>query len=372
MGSIMKKEILEEKISEPEKFIPIEEATKEEKDDGLFCLGVLAKHFENAGITTAIEKKEIIEEESQNEANTILQFISNGMVGKKKFNLHFDFGEQRNNQLLNDKNEQEKFNKKLRQKLSLEYNIPEEKIIITNPQRGSYQIQVLFQTDDFNNDTIDLNDLKKKCKNDKDFQELKYLKEISQSLIMEGYKLNINMLDSEGNRESGWGVGEKRGGLDYFPPLNGWKGYGLKVLDQYDDGNNDWIQMNGNKNEWAVAYHGIGAKNGFTLENATNAIIKGGFKAGDGQAYKEYDDVNHPGNKIGVGVYCSPKPEVMEQYAGYSESTTIINGKKYMMGFMMRVKPDKIRYCEEEPDYWVLDGTINEMRPYRILIKEIN
>ena len=41
------------------------------------------------------------------------------------------------------------------------------------------------------------------------------------------------------------------------------------------------------------------------------------------------------------------------------------------MGFMMRVKPDKIRQCSGDPDYWVLDGTTNEMRPYRILIKEV-
>ena len=49
------------------------------------------------------------------------------MIEKKKFNFHFDFGEERNEQLLNDKNEQTKFNNKLKQKLSMEYNIPEEK-----------------------------------------------------------------------------------------------------------------------------------------------------------------------------------------------------------------------------------------------------
>ena len=40
------------------------------------------------------------------------------------------------------------------------------------------------------------------------------------------------------------------------------------------------------------------------------------------------------------------------------------------MGFMMRVKPDKIRYPPEEPDYWILNATTDEMRPYRILVKE--
>ena len=37
---------------------------------------------------------------------------------------------------------------------------------------------------------------------------------------------------------------------------------------------------------------------------------------------------------------------------------------------MMRVKPDKIRYPAEKKDYWVLNPTTDEMRPYRILVKE--
>ena len=215
-----------------------------------------------------------------------------------------------------------------------------------------------------------MNNLKDKCKNDEEFRELSNLKQVHSSLIMDGCRLTKNMLDARGNRESGWGVGEKRGGLDYFPPPAGWKGYGLNVWSKYDNGNNDWLAMNGNKNEWAVAYHGIGTKLGFTLEKATANIIAGGFKVGGGQGYANYDDDNHPGQKIGNGVYCSPDPKVMESYASYSKSSTTVNGKKYMMGFMMRVKPDKIRFSNQQKDYWVLDGTTNQMRPYRILVKE--
>ena len=375
LGSIMKEEIIEEKINNPEKFISIEEATKEDKkNEGIFGLGVLAKSLENLGIITAIEKKPSQEEELEEESNTILQFIMNGMIEKKKYDLHFDLGEERNKELLNNKKEQEKFNEKLKKKLSLEYNIPEEKIILTNPQKGSYLIQLIFLTDDFNDDSINLDKLKDKCRNEKEFKELSYLKGIHKSLIMEGCKLSISMLDSRGNRISGWGVGEKRGGLEYKPPHEGWIGFGLKVFDKYDNGNNDWIACNGNENEWAVAYHGIGVKLGsdFTLEKAANNILAGGFNAGDGQAYKDHDDEMHPGNKVGIGVYCSPDPKVMEGYAEDAQSETIINGKKFMMGFMMRVKPDKIRYSKAKPNYWVLDGTTEQMRPYRIMVKEVN
>ena len=68
-----------------------------------------------------------------------------------------------------------------------------------------------------------------------------------------------------------------------------------------------------------------------------------------------------------VKVYCSPDPSVMDSYAKYS--STNINGKTYKMGFMMRVKPDKIRISGNTKNYWVLNGTTDEMRPYRIMIK---
>ena len=43
-----------------------------------------------------------------------------------------------------------------------------------------------------------------------------------------------------------------------------------------------------------------------------------------------------------------------------------------MIGFMLRVKPDKIRSPKDEDvdDYWVLNETTDEVRPYRILVKE--
>ena len=43
---------------------------------------------------------------------------------------------------------------------------------------------------------------------------------------------------------------------------------------------------------------------------------------------------------------------------------TKVNGKNFKMGFMMRVKPDKIRISGGNEKFWVLDGTTNEMRHY--------
>ena len=112
LGDINKKEIIEEKKENPEKFVPIEEAVKtENKKDPLFILGMLAKKLENCGITTAIQKeKEEDEEEKENdESGTSLQFLINGLATKKKYDLHFDISEERNEELLNNIEEQEKF-----------------------------------------------------------------------------------------------------------------------------------------------------------------------------------------------------------------------------------------------------------------------
>ena len=138
LGSIMKEEILEERKSQPNKFISIEEAIKGDEEN--LCLGLLAQNLENMGIVTEIEKDPIINNKKINFSDIILQFIMNGMIQKKKFDLHFCFGEKRDNELLNNKNEQEKLNNKLKTKLSIKLNISEDDIILTNPQKGSYRI----------------------------------------------------------------------------------------------------------------------------------------------------------------------------------------------------------------------------------------
>ena len=211
-GNIIKKEIEEEKDNK-EKYIEVNEALKlKEKDEGLFALGLLSKELESLGIKTVIEKngndfnqneeEEEIDEDNNDDDNnasaTCLQFITNGLGEKKKYNLHFDFGEERNEDLLNNEEEYEKFKTKLKLKLSKDYNIPVDKIIVTFPQRGSFEVQVIFQSDDFNN--IDLEELKSKFQNEKDedFLELKNLKEIHSDVLMGACKLTKKNARSKG------------------------------------------------------------------------------------------------------------------------------------------------------------------------------
>ena len=126
MGNIIKNQIIEEKKITPEKFISIKEAIKlsqkpipSKDDEAMLCLGILAENLEDNGILTVIEKEGNQKEEIKlEEASTSLQFLVNGLINKSKYDFHFDLGEERNNELLNNKKEQEIFNNKLKKNIN--------------------------------------------------------------------------------------------------------------------------------------------------------------------------------------------------------------------------------------------------------------
>ena len=180
MGTILKEQIIKEKKSNPKKFYSDKEIIKEKnnKDNNIYALGIFSKALENQGMVTAIEQNNYNNEEeeekiSKESAKTSLQFLINGMSNKPKYNLHFDFGNEKNTKLLNDKNERKILHDKLRRKLSIEYNINEEDIIITFPRKGSYQVTIIFKSKDF---LLNENDLLQKFQIEKD--ELGKLKNI--------------------------------------------------------------------------------------------------------------------------------------------------------------------------------------------------
>ena len=167
-----------------------------------------------------------------------------------------------------------------------------------------------------------------------------------------------------------WAHGESRGGRTYNPP-DGWIGFGLNVINKYDNRNNDWLACDGRPGEWCVAFHGACVRNtSDQIKQIIKPILEQNLKPGAGQAYSGYDDANHPGQKVGIGVYCTPNPAAAEGYAGKID----VNRFKYKVAFMLRVKPDKIRYSTSCPDYWVLNagnGNFSELRPYRFLINKV-
>ena len=194
----------------------------------------------------------------------------------------------------------------------------------------------------------------------KNSKELSKLKVIQRDLVCNNLRFSYSQLDYEGNKISGWSINEKRGDKPYYPPL-GWIGFGLKVKNYYDNYDNSWLGNNNIPGEWCVAYHGV------KYITIIKKIYMGGFRPSGFQAHKDCQDIHHPGKNVGVGVYFTSNPETAGEYGGIYE----FNGRKYKTILMVRIKPDTIRSCNHNNnDILVANGTLDEVRPYRILLKE--
>ncbi len=114
-----------------------------------------------------------------------------------------------------------------------------------------------------------------------------------------------------------------------------------------------------------MAYHGIRSD-----INVVNQIMNSYLKAGQNQCCENDEDLLHPGYRCGKGVYVTPKIEVTEIFTKEFKVREI--NKKCRIVFQCRVNPDKIRQSRRHPDYWILNGNGQEIRPYRLLIKQEN
>ena len=387
-GELIKKKIIQEKNSNPNKFISVEEAlsisvqnninnnqnnmgmnmgmgmgmpnSNNPKND-FFVLSLLKLALQSEGCTCEIERDIAKNVEDENEGYTGVQFLVNGMYKYKKYILSFDLGEEKNSLMITDLTLQGDFNKRLLIELKGLFKLTEKDIILVNPRNSPYIISVIIKKSSFNELTdIQLfNSLKSN-------QAFDTIVKVEKTILLNGIKLNRKMLDFRGDRYEGWGVNELRGGKPYNPPI-GWNGYGIRVWERYDYGDNTWLDYNNTPGEWSVAYHGFGSSlsgnSKFVISpdnnNLLNTIIR--------QEFKNNNDKYHQGKTVGEGVYMTQFPNVLEKYC----SEYACQGKKYKIGFMCRVMPDKIRCPENNDDFWIINGTDNEVRPYRILIKEV-
>ena len=351
-GCIERINIEDDIIISKEKFISIDECINS-NEKSLFILGVLAKYLEVIGIKTVIEK-DINQEnkdeiEGQIDYSTLLQFICNGYILKDKYILDFELSKERVEELYNEKFERKKFKKNLKKIIIEHFQKNEEDLIVTNirKNRNYFTIVLVFKSD--LNEEITKENLINLFKND---LELKKLISIEKVKIIEGIRLSKSLLYPKGNTfdDKKYGYNETRGGEKYFPPL-GWHRYGLKVLNKYDDQNNDWIGYKNKPGEWCISYSGLS----FDLKKINE------------KSYEFESDIRHNGKKVGLGVYTSPNPEIMEKIT----EKVNINENMYKIGLMLRVKPDKIRCPESNKNLWIVNGTSDEIRPYGILLKKI-
>lgn len=228
----MKNEIKEIKKRKND-YIDINNALKEDKNSSLFICGILAKFLVNEGMEVAITKNI-----SKSYRDSIMKTLITGLYKCRIINIHFDFKEEVNNQILTNKKLRKNFIKSWILTLSEELNIRQDSIFFKSMYKGSGHL-TLMTIDNF--DEKELENIKKNRKG---------IIDIRAKLLVEGCIISPEMFDPRyNNNDKGWAKkGEKRGGRDYDPPI-GWVGYGLNVINKYDN-NNIWLGMSNIEGEW--------------------------------------------------------------------------------------------------------------------------
>ena len=220
-----------------------------------------------------------------------------------------------------------------------------------------------------NNDDLDYEDSNNK--NSIDINIIDYLmdkeklEKLTNDYLIKECGCNPEYLDTKGNTFFYYQPDDnKRGGEYYEVPL-GWTAFGIEVIKRYGD--TDWLSCDGRDGEWAIAYHGFGCRmNGNQIKQIIKTIIHDNLKPGAGQAFSMANDSRHLGKQCGTGVYVTPKLAIALGYAGYIP----LGGKNYRLVIMVRVNPSYIREPVTQRDFWIVDGKPNQLRPYRLLIKE--
>ena len=107
---------------------------------------------------------------------------------------------------------------------------------------------------------------------------------------------------------------------------------------------------------------------GTYILNVLNLILHDHLRNGINNACENHEDVINPGHKYSKGVYITPLVDITEKYT--KEVSISQLKKKYRIAFQCRVNPNKIRQSTKYPEFWILEGNGQEIRPYRVLIKE--
>ena len=360
---MIKRYITQEKTIHPENYINIDNTvsyldnfSKELNENNNYVLSLLGKSVETNGIEMNVSKKKD-ENFGKIELASIQSIFT--LSEQKKYELHFNFGEEENEKIIKDENKQKEFIEKYKKIISKELNIKIENIILADIHHGSLGVNLSI-----------LNEGKKNVNDLKNLGNKLNIK-IKEKPLIESLQISPEILDERGNRKGSWGQNEKRGGENYIPPLNGWEGIGLKVWDQYDNGNNDWLSYNNTKNEYAIAYYGlnnnlddnnINVSELNTYANDIKKLITDNF-------YQDQINERKKNEKCGEGICLYQDPYMAENTArtieipGYGASIKII--------LMCRVKPNKIRQPKNFKGCWILNPTPDEIRPYRLLFKKI-
>ena len=348
IGKLLKKIINYEKETEKkDNFISIQDAI-ESNNIVLKFLGVLGEEYNKYNVCSIIEK----ESEDINLIDGIFKVLLSTYCILPKYEIKINSDTFQSN-FSEDPKQWVQFINDLKSKISNKFKIPDSKIYIISHRIDLLEFTIVI----LDNPLINLQ------RYEKSYKIL-----VRNRSLLEYIKLSPDFFEREFNRDvNDWDkINLKKGGEKYTPPL-GWKGFALKVLNKFDNGDNLWLGNEGKEGEWAVAYHGIGKGNVF--QKLINIVLVN-LKEGQCQLYAGLINSRDKLNKsyIGKGVYLSPFIEEAEKY---TEKIKLGERKSYFQFIIMcRVRPDKIRESKGYYYNWILDGNYDCIRPYRILVKE--
>ena len=147
----MKKEILEQQLSDPNKFVNITTTlsspgllnnTEPSSEDYKYILCLIGKILENNGITVGIFKENNIKDRIDLSA---IQFIFSGLINKKKYKLKFSVNADKINCLKNKLGYKKIFINRWKEIISNKLNIDKNLIILTNPrEEGALFLDLAF------------------------------------------------------------------------------------------------------------------------------------------------------------------------------------------------------------------------------------
>lgn len=187
IGSIMKQQIIEDQQIHTNNYINITKAVKSDSNE-YFPIALLSKNLESNGITTAIQKKS----DNKDLTKTCLQFMTNGLITKQKREVKFDFGDKKNDEIVNNQNKKKKFRTEWKEKIAKQLNVSPDDVIIRNIRKGSVEFDILLSSNEnFENLISYLNKIS---------LTNPYVKSIKTSNSFNGFILSQNMFDSRGNQ----------------------------------------------------------------------------------------------------------------------------------------------------------------------------
>ncbi|MCQ2820153.1 MAG: hypothetical protein MJ252_23040 [archaeon] len=373
-GNYMKDQLDDIRQNRPDLIVSKEEAMQDENSE-FFGLGLLSQFFSECGIDNEILREAPGIGRVEDLASQAVQeaMVNSDLLRSDNQNFKFDFGEEKNEEILQDAEAQERFIKETKEQIKQTYGFHDKDFDIIGLSKGSLDAHIAFYSYDYRTgnkgEKLSFSEVSKDPKNKG--KKLPNLVGFQDSVLMKGLYLHPGMLDMKKNTlPNGWGkTGTMRGPIgyrmEYFPPI-GWTGFGLKAFTSPT--NTSWMRDINTRGEWWIAYHGVKVPKKTTSSAAHDIAEKGYFdhikKAADSE------DFNHPGRLCKGRVLLTPYPQVAEFFCQSSPIT--YKNDKYCVAFMVRVDPMAAQINDKDHSTWYCDGSKGQVRPTIVLFKKVS